>query len=554
MADNTLAAGLGVSIAGGVLGGLMRRKQREQKEEQDTLANELTMATAALSKFQADNNPAGANMVMKWILASKSLVGNKGVKQQIQSFAPLMEALQKGNVDEVSGAGAVKTDVNRVQTAVQSHEGPTQTPTPMAPSPNATPERPPLFQTPEAMDTAEAERQRKSEEAKERGAQIMSQRLNIPIESARARMKVTPSPIEKKPPTEGTLGSYILQKVSDAEADKGGELTEPERIKAVENARQDWAKYGRAPKAALDTLPPQLKERVSELLGKQKIVNPTEEDIKGVIEQASTELRQEAATKNQAVIVRINSGQGSDEDNADVADQLVRGNLIPSMLSKRTGNYNKVLAEADKRSMELTGKHYNAVQAQLNYSGATRFIASMNGQQMVRFRGLADSVVNTIEEVRSLGEQLKQGGVQKWNSAKRNTILQVYGNTEQSDTAARYIGAINTLKEEFANLAQGGYAPTEAAWTLANGQINSDYGVKDLEASLSEVQTLINFRMDAFDKQAPFKVTGSEDPKANTPGPFSKSGGNSPGPRVGEERMFDGKRARWDGKGWMEVK
>ena len=42
---------------------------------------------------------------------------------------------------------------------------------------------------------------------------------------------------------------------------------------------------------------------------------------------------------------------------------------------------------------------------------------------------------------------------------------------------------MNTLKEEFANLAQGGYAPTEAAWGLANSQINANYGVDQLKSS-----------------------------------------------------------------------
>jgi DNA-directed RNA polymerase subunit M/transcription elongation factor TFIIS len=70
-------------------------------------------------------------------------------------------------------------------------------------------------------------------------------------------------------------------------------------------------------------------------------------------------------------------------------------------------------------------------------------------------------------DVQRLADQLKQGGVQLWNRAKRSTIQQVYGNTPQSALAAQYVGAVNTLKEEFANLANGGYAPTEDAWKLA---------------------------------------------------------------------------------------
>ena len=43
-----------------------------------------------------------------------------------------------------------------------------------------------------------------------------------------------------------------------------------------------------------------------------------------------------------------------------------------------------------------------------------------------------------------------------------------------------------------------GYAPTESAWHLANAQINGDYGVKQLNASLDEIQRLIRYRLEAI--------------------------------------------------------
>jgi hypothetical protein len=75
--------------------------------------------------------------------------------------------------------------------------------------------------------------------------------------------------------------------------------------------------------------------------------------------------------------------------------------------------------------------------------------------------------------------------------------------------ATKYVTAVNTLKEEFANLAQGGYAPTEAAWSLANAQINSNYGVDQLKSSLIEIQRLINFRVSAIQTQQPILPGGS---------------------------------------------
>ena len=204
------------------------------------------------------------------------------------------------------------------------------------------------------------------------------------------------------------------------------------------------------------------------------------------------------------------SGTAADgEGDADtLAQMLVDGTLLPSMMSRRAETFNAILAKANKLSIKQTGQPVNFVKLQTDYNAAQRFVSNMNGAQMIRFRALADSVVSTINEVRELGRELQQGNVQLWNRARRGTILQVYGNTPQSALAARYVGAVNTLKEEFANLAQGGYAPTEAAWHLANGQINGDFGAKDLDASLREVQRLINYRIQAFDEQTPRTLGG----------------------------------------------
>ena len=193
-------------------------------------------------------------------------------------------------------------------------------------------------------------------------------------------------------------------------------------------------------------------------------------------------------------------------DTTDTAQQLVDGNLVPSMLSRR-GNYNDILAEANSISKKQTGKPYNAARAQTEFSGAQRFMSSLNGPQQQRFQALAIAVVNTIDEVKVLSAELNNSGVPILNRIKLAAYAQTQGETKNGQLAARYIGAVNTLKEEFANLANGGYAPTESAWKLANEQINGNFGVKQMESSLTEVQRLINFRMQAFEKLTPYGVS-----------------------------------------------
>lgn len=240
---------------------------------------------------------------------------------------------------------------------------------------------------------------------------------------------------------------------------------------------------------------------------------------------------------------RLQQGGGGGEDTDTLAQMLVDGRATPGTLSKRATTYNATLARANKLSLDQTGKPINLNKLNLDFDAAKRFVGSMNSNQMVRFQGLAGSVVNTIDEVKRLGDELKQGSIQKWNAAKRSTIQQVYGNTPQSELAAQYMAAVNTLKEEFAGLVQGGYAPTDDAFKLANQQVNADFGVKDLNASLSEVQRLINYRISAFNDMAPRTIGGAEPTVGDVPTVAKPASG---GPQEGQIVTYQGKRVRID--------
>ncbi|MDE1866124.1 MAG: hypothetical protein KGI08_00235 [Thaumarchaeota archaeon] len=192
------------------------------------------------------------------------------------------------------------------------------------------------------------------------------------------------------------------------------------------------------------------------------------------------------------------------------AQSLIDGTIAPSLLTYQMRA--KALAEAKRIDPK-----FNTNSAELKYQSAKRWIGAMNGSQMVRYQGLAGSVVNTIDNVKQLAEQMKLSGVPLLNKAKLTAYVQTEGNSLNGQLASQYLAAVNTLKEEFANLAQGGYAPTEAAWTLANSQINADYGVQQLEASLDEVQKLIKYRLTAIgDVQPVYPGSGTFGASAQT--------------------------------------
>jgi hypothetical protein len=178
-----------------------------------------------------------------------------------------------------------------------------------------------------------------------------------------------------------------------------------------------------------------------------------------------------------------------DQDVKFIADGIESGKLPPTL----TGLYrNKAAIEAElgRRGVDLSAR-------QLEFKGAEREVSSLNGPQMTRFKSLAVSVVNSIDEVKRLSQQMELSGVPFLNKKELEYYTQTQGNTPNGQLAARYLAAINTVKEEFASLVTGGYAPHTAAFDLANRQINADYGVKELGAALDEVQQLINYRVRA---------------------------------------------------------
>jgi hypothetical protein len=237
-------------------------------------------------------------------------------------------------------------------------------------------------------------------------------------------------------------------------------------------------------------------------------------------------------------------GGGPESDVAEIAKGIKNGDQPPIL----TGLYGK--SGAVRAQLEKDG--FNLAKAQQEWARAQKMIMSLNGPQQVRFMQLASSVQNTIGEVKQLSEQMDQSGINLLNRAQLEAKVKLAGNTPDGQLAARYLAATNTLKEEFANLANGGYAPTESAWTLANQQINENYGVKELGASLDEINRLIGYRVQGAQSigggnlgpNAPNRYTGGGN-NAQTGEPQDKSGFSTDG----DQTPPKGKVIKYDAQG-----
>lgn len=202
----------------------------------------------------------------------------------------------------------------------------------------------------------------------------------------------------------------------------------------------------------------------------------------------------------------------------NLADGIASGQQ-PPVVGQGQGTGAKINAAVKS---ELQRRGFDLTKANLEYEAAHKQVLSLNGPQMVRYKGLTDSVINTINDVNDLSSQLGNSGITGLNAAKLAALTNTAGNTPQGQLATKYLTAVNTLKEEFANLAQGGYAPTEAAWDLANKQINANFGVDQLQSSLKEIQRLLNYRLQAIPNMGSLG-----------PGVANRYVGNAPPPQIG---------------------
>lgn len=222
-----------------------------------------------------------------------------------------------------------------------------------------------------------------------------------------------------------------------------------------------------------------------------------------------------------------------------MVDNIVQGIASGDQPPTLTGLYG--MGPAVRAGLEEQG--VDLAKMQLEFDRAKKQVQTLNGPQMTRFVGLASSVVNTIDEVKGLSDKLQLSGVPILNRAQLSAYIQTQGNTPSGQLATRYMSAVNTLKEEFANLANGGYAPTEPAWKLADEQINGNFGVQQLNASLNEAQRLIKYRLNAMPGLANYgpgssnRYMPNNGPANETPEQPQTQNGNASGVKAGKYRF-----------------
>ena len=181
-------------------------------------------------------------------------------------------------------------------------------------------------------------------------------------------------------------------------------------------------------------------------------------------------------------------GMGTPDDIKEKVEGIKSGNQPPTT----TGLYgnNKLRVEA-----ELQRQGVNLAQSQLQWLQAQQEVRSLNSQRMIQYVGLAHGLTGTIDRAEQTAKQMNLSGLTGYNYVQLQELIKAEGNSERGQLAVRYLNDVNAVKGELANLENGGYAPTDPAWKIANEQVNSNYGVKELSAALDEVKKIVNYRV-----------------------------------------------------------
>jgi len=195
--------------------------------------------------------------------------------------------------------------------------------------------------------------------------------------------------------------------------------------------------------------------------------------------------------KPKSQVVALGKETEKQEDKGVLAEMLVNGEMTPATLSKR-GDYNSIIALAKKKD-----PNFSPAQLSLKWEGAKKWVSSLNSSQQGNMEKAGMRVIETVDEVKKLASQMKLSGFNPGNYAEIEAKMKLAGNTKAGQLATQYITAVNDLKEVFVNAVNNGYAPTDSAWKLVDKQINSNYGVDQMHASLDEVKRLMHININA---------------------------------------------------------
>lgn len=188
-------------------------------------------------------------------------------------------------------------------------------------------------------------------------------------------------------------------------------------------------------------------------------------------------------------------GQSKPDDIANTVSGIGDGSLSPVLTNYSFRDRTQIASGAQQAGLNLNkmAGEYNAVQ---------KFIGTANSATQTRLRQAIVSTNDAIDNLKQISSEFQRFS---WTPANKVELMAALSGTDQGkrDIATRYMTQLNVIKDELGQVFMGGNSPTDRSIGLAEGILNKNYGVKQLEAALSELRNNLGYRMNAIDNSGP---------------------------------------------------
>jgi hypothetical protein len=187
----------------------------------------------------------------------------------------------------------------------------------------------------------------------------------------------------------------------------------------------------------------------------------------------------------------------SDEEIQSTAQGVMNGNLSPDLA--QVSSYR----DRSRISAALNKDGFNLPAAQSEWKATQRFLNSMNNEKQTRLRQAIGSTRQALDHLKEINQEYSRSSLAPLNYLQ----LKAQANSG-NELAVKYLGQLNIIQDELAQVFMGGNSPTEKALDLAKNMLSSNWSAGQLNASIDTIDKNLKYRENAINAAMPF--TGGE--------------------------------------------
>ena len=175
-----------------------------------------------------------------------------------------------------------------------------------------------------------------------------------------------------------------------------------------------------------------------------------------------------------------------------------------------------------RAGMAATGQ--DLTQLTNEWTATQKYIASANSPAQVRLKQAIGSVTQGIGQLKSDAQKWNAGGFAPLNAANLKIALSgAYGQDAQT-IAASFQQQSTIIQDELGQTFMGGNSPTDKALDMAGSVFNTSWSYDTLSSALDQLNTNLNFRMNAINSVNVGGLGGGNDPYAPNNGSGTSGG------------------------------